>query len=261
MLHAMLRAVGGSAPQSFIDSLFGAGEQGVFYIPQPVVDGTQALFQDYLGTVPVTADGDPVGLMLDQSGNGNHATQSVSTKKPIYRTDGTLHWIGADEVDDYMLVANQAFNINTFTAAMAVELSGDNNGRVFDSRGTGPRGVVGWHIKPFNSNNNPFVDTGTGDDDLSSTVISGTKVNLTQRDGVNPTILRENGVQTASDSTPVSGSILTTLDSILFANSNGQNNQLFGGNFYGGLVVESYVDVATAERIKSYFASLAGVTL
>lgn len=33
------------------------------------------LFQDVAGTVPVTKDGDPVGLIRDKSGNGNHATQ------------------------------------------------------------------------------------------------------------------------------------------------------------------------------------------
>jgi len=53
--------------KALITSLFSAGEQGAFYIPRPVVNGTQALFQDAAGTVAVTADGDPDGLMIDQS--------------------------------------------------------------------------------------------------------------------------------------------------------------------------------------------------
>ena len=78
--------------QALITQLFSAGEQGAFYIPQPVVNGAQALFQDAAGTVPVTADGDPVGRMLDQSGNGNHAIQTVSADRPPYE-------IGGDGID------------------------------------------------------------------------------------------------------------------------------------------------------------------
>jgi len=43
-------------------SLFSNGEQGAWYDPRP-----QYLYQDAAGTTPVTADGDPVGLMLDKS--------------------------------------------------------------------------------------------------------------------------------------------------------------------------------------------------
>ena len=38
-------------------ALFSNGEQGAFYIPKPIVLGTQSLFQDAAGTTPVTADG------------------------------------------------------------------------------------------------------------------------------------------------------------------------------------------------------------
>lgn len=52
---------------SLLTSLYGNGEQGAFYVPKPQVLDQQVLFQDAAGTTPVTADGDPVGLMLDLS--------------------------------------------------------------------------------------------------------------------------------------------------------------------------------------------------
>ena len=103
--------------QALITSLFSNVEQGAFYVPMPVVNGAQTLFQDAAGTVPVTADGDPVGRMLDQSGNGNHATQTVSGSRPVYRTDGVLHWLEFDGVDDFMETSAIDF---TVTDKMAV---------------------------------------------------------------------------------------------------------------------------------------------
>ena len=76
--------------------LFREGQQGAWYDPSDL----STLFQDSAGTIPVTTDGDPVGLMLDKSGNDNHASQSTPAAKPTYRTDGTLHWLEFDGVDD-----------------------------------------------------------------------------------------------------------------------------------------------------------------
>lgn len=70
--------------QSLISSLKSAGDLGLFYAPQPTVLGQQALFQDSTGSVPVTADGDPVGMLVDLSGAGNHAVQSTSAARPEY---------------------------------------------------------------------------------------------------------------------------------------------------------------------------------
>lgn len=40
------------------------------------------MYQDAAGTTTVTAVEQPVGLILDKSGNGNHATQSVTASRP-----------------------------------------------------------------------------------------------------------------------------------------------------------------------------------
>lgn len=41
------------------------------------------LYQDAAGTTPVTAVEQPVGKILDKSGNGNHATRSVTASRPV----------------------------------------------------------------------------------------------------------------------------------------------------------------------------------
>ena len=79
-----------------IKELFTGGKQGVWYDPSD----KSTLFQDAAGTVPVTKDGDPVALMRDKSGNGNHAIAPNSASRPAYKTDGTLHWLAFDGVDD-----------------------------------------------------------------------------------------------------------------------------------------------------------------
>jgi len=85
--------------------LFASGKQGVWYDPSD----KSSLFQDVAGTVPVTKDGDPVALMKDKSGNGNHTTQVMSASRPVYQTDGELHWLYFDGVDDFMQLNKDSF--------------------------------------------------------------------------------------------------------------------------------------------------------
>ena len=62
-----------------IAELFANGEQGVWYDPSDF----STLFQDVAGTIPVTGVEQPVGLMLDKSGRGNHASQPTATSRPV----------------------------------------------------------------------------------------------------------------------------------------------------------------------------------
>lgn len=82
-------------------SLFAAGEQGVWYDPSDM----STLFQDAAGTIPVTAAGQPVGMMRDKSGRGNHATQATATSRPILQTENGKWYLAFDGGDDGMVTA------------------------------------------------------------------------------------------------------------------------------------------------------------
>jgi len=60
-------------------SMFGDGSQGAWFDPADM----STLFQDAAGTTPVTALEQPVGLMLDKSGRGNHVSQAVAASRPV----------------------------------------------------------------------------------------------------------------------------------------------------------------------------------
>jgi hypothetical protein len=65
-----------------------AGTQGVWYDPSNL----STVFQDAAGTIPGAVD-QPVGRILDISGNANHASQAVSANRPTLRSSGGLYWL------------------------------------------------------------------------------------------------------------------------------------------------------------------------
>ena len=95
--------------------LFANGEQGFWYDPSDM--GT--MFQDAAGTVPVTAVGQAVGLVLDKSGRNNHAVQTTSASRPILRQNAVTgaYYLEFDGSDDFL-----ATNKIDFTSTDKVSL-------------------------------------------------------------------------------------------------------------------------------------------
>lgn len=84
---------------SIVDLLFGASEPGLIYD----ISDFSTMFQDYAGTTSVTAIAQPVGKILDISGNGNHAYQATSASRPILRQDGSgYYYLEFDGIDDFL---------------------------------------------------------------------------------------------------------------------------------------------------------------
>jgi hypothetical protein len=98
-----------------IKSLFSLGEQVFAYDPNDLT----TLYQDAAGAIPVTAAGQPVGLVKDKSGRNNHAYQTVSASRPILQRNEVTgaYYLAFDGVDDFL----QTNNID-FTATDKVSL-------------------------------------------------------------------------------------------------------------------------------------------
>ena len=75
-----------------------ASNNGLIYNIQDI----STLFQDAAGTIPVTAVGQPVGKILDKSGNGYHATQPITASRPTLIYENGLYGLSFDGIDDYL---------------------------------------------------------------------------------------------------------------------------------------------------------------
>lgn len=95
--------VGGTSKtfDQIIQSLFANNEQGFAYDPNDLT----TMFQDAAGTVPVTAVGQPIGLIMDKSGRNNHARQTNSASRPILRQNATTgaYYLEFDGSDDFLV--------------------------------------------------------------------------------------------------------------------------------------------------------------
>lgn len=89
-------------------ALFANGEQGAWYDPSDL----STLYQDSAGTTPVTALGQPVGLMLDKSGRGNHASQPTSTSRPTLQARVNL----LTQTEDFAHAAWEKLSAGSATA-------------------------------------------------------------------------------------------------------------------------------------------------
>jgi len=112
-------------------SLFASGEAGAWYDPSNL----SSLFQDSAGTTPVASSGDPVGLMLDKSGNDSHATQTVSDLRPTYQVDangnGYLNFDGNDDLMDINPTVPSGLYHSVFAG---LEVDGNGNNQALLSR-------------------------------------------------------------------------------------------------------------------------------
>ena len=241
-------------------TLWAQGQQGAFYAPWDL----NTLFQDSAGTTPVTADGDPVGLMLDKSGNGNHASQSTTAAKPTYRTDGTLHWLEFDGVDDYMS-SQLPGNLNedfflSFSCSVSGSLSSTHSVSGIQNSNSATPGLILYGRRGLSGTVDQAGslvanETQTGNTTLNISALR--RAVAVKSDSGNKRALAYKDLEGNPIATPVlSGSNLFAIGAALDSTP-----LYFPGTFYGWVLVLGSVEDAASKKSLEYLAAKAGVPL
>jgi len=262
--HSLTHSLGGlgfalNPLQSLITSLFSSNEQGAFYIPKPIVNGAQALFQDVAGTVPVTADGDPDGLMIDQSPNSTNAAQTVSAQRPAYRSVSGLHYLQFDGTGDALDTSLQLSAPYSYACALTVaEGSGSMycfGGGYFASAPAEGSGIARSGGKYVIQNRIGNTEIATHE---SRTVDTAPFIVVVQ--------IAADGTITIDDETgqTVINSGLNNIEmSVPFAfgtpAGGAQSVSDFSGKIHGALAVNRLLSGLEVSNIRAYLSDLAGV--
>jgi len=241
---------GGFSPAS----LFAGGTEGAWYDPSDL----STLFQDSAGTTPVTTAGQPVGLMLDKSGNGNHATQAASSKCPTYTEGGGLSWLAFDGVDDAMDAPALGVTSSTLTMLYSATQSGGSASDLIfgventtenrfqnstDSSGLRSTGLQGSGGATFPTYGDPSVNQ------IAGAVWNGSNV--------------QNYINGAASGATrsFSGSIDLTEGTVYIGKSPSFSSYLFSGIFRGGLLINRALSAEEVISFSAYLATKSGVTL
>jgi len=247
------------------NQLFLAGAQGVWYDPSDL----STLFQDSAGTTPVTAVEQPVGLMLDKSGNGNHAFQAAVIDRPILRQDaggryylaanGTNTWMQTNSIDftatDKVTVFAGVRKLSDAATGFFAELSpsGTENNGAFVIVAPSTDGANSYR---FVSRGTEVANAGTGVFVAApdSSVLTGYG-NIS----ADTCLLRRNGVLVESVTTNQGTGNYGNHALYLFRR--GGTIYPFNGNFYGLVIRGALTSDAQIASMERWLAPKTGVTI
>lgn len=233
--------------------LFEGGVKGVFYDPSDV----STMFQDAAGSTPVTAHGQPVGLIKDKSGNNLHARQTALNARPIYQTDGILHWLYFDGVDDFLVADYKLISTKHVIAASTnVLIVDDANHVVLDCYNDS------WSDSLYRSGSRFILRKNSIQHEIGSVsarhiidkVYTGGKVYLLSRvNDKNVTYFVNNSSQSATHSSVM----VPNKKTYIGVSSQGQEYAKM--NFYGALVLERNISELELTEVKDYMAHTVGL--
>lgn len=244
-------------------SLFASGEQGVWYDPSDF----STMFQDSIGTTPVTAVGQPVGKILDKSGRGNHASQSTAAARPVLQQDGNGKYYLAFDAEGNKLLSTSIDFSGTNEATIAVAFSRTNDataGYIFShSADINTQPGVSMSSPTFAAASIGLVSVGTSltlalqnpaqAAGIPVVALGQTKISTDKN------ILQVNGTQVASSAADQgSGNYQNVAAHIGSVQGGGA---YFNGKLYGIVYLSRNETAQEQSDTNQYLASKAGVTL
>jgi hypothetical protein len=151
-------------------TVFNPTKVGAFWDPSDI----STLFQDRAGTIPVTADGDPVGFVVDKSTGGYNLVAISDAARPVYgvESDGRafLKFNGAQSLRTAKNIVppnaqqpDGTFKLADFNQILAYDSMGQISGRMFV---TSLSNIAGHRfdrdVNAFSGNKTTFPNTSKG---------------------------------------------------------------------------------------------------
>ena len=219
------------------------------------------LYQDAAGTIPVTAVEQPVGKMLDKSGNGYHATQSITAYRPTLMQDIYGHYyLAFDGIDDYMTLGD-VFDVGINGVSM-IAAATVRAGEKYPIAGKSFAAILpGRYFLGTNSKLFAYVAQGIFESGVAYTPVIGapTVYNMTLSAGSSHRMsLRANGTLIGDVPTSLPEASDTSLDFMIgqypsYGYLNGRN--------YGLIVTAKALSVGQAAICERYLSRKSGVQL
>lgn len=240
---------------------------GAWYDPSDLT----TMFQDAAGTTPVTAAGQPVGLILDKSGNGYHASQSTSTARPLFQVDGSGHcYLAFDGVDDYLNTgaidltgtSHVAVFMGTYVDSPAVQI-------LLETSDNGYSNVGAFLISVNEGASNVGTFTGGGSAGTVNYTVSGQPAHAVTALHLNSVFTGGVGFATVA-ANGVSQTVAVYVENTSTGNfgnwplhigASSTPAYFFNGNLYSLILGGAAYDAATVLNAEAWVADKSGVTL
>ena len=250
------RAVMGSRGFS-PSALFANGEEGAWDDPSDL----STLFQNSNGTTAV-AVGDPVGYMADKSGNGNHAIQATSTKRPTLQQDGSLYYLDFGG-DDGLATSDIDFTGGDQLTVCAGARKDTNTTMVVAELSTNVSGNDGTFRLASLANTWRYGAKGTSIVNVDATTYAANALSvLTALSDISTPVatIRVDGVQKDTSSTSQGTGNLGNHPLNIGSRNNG-GSLFLDGRIYGFVIRSVLSTGADLTNLEAYMAAKTGVTI
>ena len=242
-------------------------DNGAWFDPEDM----STMFQDAAGTIPVTAVGQPVGKILDKSGNNYHASQPITASRPTLVQINGMYGLRFDGIDDYLnlpymglyaggacsiVAALDSVNQTTNAALISERSTTDADPKYFPSRQLANGGNMNSYI---------VSDEGTVRLDTIGSAFGGAKLAAIRSvvDSGSNIKLFKDGAVVADDNYTRTGT-LTLNNTTIGASVSTTTSNYANMRLYGLIITKSALSDTDRRRCEQFLASrlsTLGVTL
>jgi hypothetical protein len=251
----------GLSLSSKIRKLFSSGSQGAWYDPSDFA----TLFQDSAGTTPVTETGQPVGKMLDKSGSGNHATQSIAASRPILQIDSNgKYYLSFDGINDWMVTSSINFSGTDKMSIVAGVRKLNDSALIILEQAKGVAGAI-YLVGGSDAGGIGYTSLGTGSSAASATLIAksftytgaDTAVLVITHDiGNDLSTIRRNKV-VGANATGDKG-VGNFSNNVVYIGARNGSSLFYNGNLYGVIICGGVINATQIGAVESYINSRTG---